>query len=41
MYMHIVLYFYIVVPDGVDMVNIMCGPVDVINQCIVTWNVSV
>ena len=35
------LYFYIVVPDGVDMVNIKCGPVDVINQCNVTWNVSI
>ena len=43
MYMHIciVLNFYIAAPDGVDMVNIMCGPVDVINQCTVTWNVSV
>ena len=41
MYMHIVFYFYIAAPDGVGTVDIMCGPVDVINQCTVTWNVSV
>ena len=35
------LYFYIAVPDGVGTVDIMCDPMDVINQCNVTWNVSV
>ena len=31
---------YSAVPGQVDNVNITCGPVDLINRCTVTWNVS-
>ena len=31
----------IAVPGQVDNVSITCGPVELINQCTVTWNVSV
>ena len=31
----------IIVPSSVGRVDVTCGPVDVINQCNVTWNVSV
>ena len=40
-YMYVRTYVcYIAVPGDVGMVNVTCSPVDVINQCIVTWNVS-
>ena len=31
---------YIAVPGDVGMVTVTCSAVDVINQCNVTWNVS-
>ena len=33
--------YYIAVPDGVGRINLICDAVDLINQCTVTWNVSV
>ena len=33
--------YYIAVPDGVGRINLTCYAVDLINQCTVTWNVSV
>ena len=44
MYIYIYIYicmYYIAVPDGVGRINLICDAVDLINQCIVTWNVSV
>ena len=32
--------YYIAGPGDIGRVNVTCSPVDVINQCIVTWNVS-
>ena len=40
-YIHTFVYNMITVPDGIGMVNLTCGAVDLINQCTVTWNVSV
>ena len=39
--MYICIPIKITEPDDVVMNDIICGPVDVINQCNVTWNVSV
>ena len=38
-YINMLIMVY-VVPDRVDNINILCGAVDLINQCNVTWNVS-
>ena len=38
--MYIYMY-YITVPNDVGRVNLTCDAVDLINQCTVTWNVSV
>ena len=39
MYVHMYVY-YIAGPGDIGVVNVACSPVDVINQCIVIWNVS-
>ena len=36
-YIHV---FYIPEPGDIGMVDVTCSAVDVINQCVVTWNVS-
>ena len=32
-------FYYVTVPGEVGMVNLTCGAMDLINLCIVTWNV--
>ena len=39
--MYVYAYTYLITePGDVGMVNIACGAVELINQCNVTWNVS-
>ena len=39
-YMPLLNVFYISVPGQVDNVSLTCDPVELINRCTATWNVS-